>query len=125
MLGQRIATAIVLLIVLAGVLAVADPRPFEILMAVFVGCALWEWWRLTLSPRGGTGRAHLPAIAAGAALGLVLIAWRWNSGGADLSAGPAGGCGAASGSPFPRSGWGCWCPCCSAPVPRPSPVIHG
>ena len=90
MLGQRVVTAIVLLIVLVAVLAVADPRPFEILMAVFVGCALWEWWRLTLSPRGGTGRVHLPAIVAGAVLGVALIAWRWNSGGADLSAGPAG-----------------------------------
>ncbi|OVZ62171.1 hypothetical protein CDO44_04790 [Pigmentiphaga sp. NML080357] len=90
MLGQRIATAVVLLIVLVGVLSIADPLPFEILMAIFVGCALWEWWRLTLASRGAVARANAPAMAAGAALGLALAAWRWNSGGADLSAGPGG-----------------------------------
>ncbi|MDX3905639.1 MAG: phosphatidate cytidylyltransferase [Pigmentiphaga sp.] len=90
MLGQRVATAVVLLAVLAGVLSVADPRPFEILMAVFVGCALWEWWRLTLAPRGGAGRPNPAALAAGIGLGLALVAWRWTSGGADLSSGPGG-----------------------------------
>lgn len=90
MLGQRVVTAVVLLAILAGVLAIADPRPFEVLMAVFVGAALWEWWRLTLSPRGGADRLCGPAVAAGAALAVALIAWRWNSGGADLSAGSSG-----------------------------------
>lgn len=89
MLGQRILTAIVLLVVLAGVLAVAYPLPFEMLMAVFVGCALWEWWRLTLAPRGATARANPPAMAAGALLAAALVAWR-GFGGGDSATGPDG-----------------------------------
>ncbi|VCU72303.1 Phosphatidate cytidylyltransferase [Pigmentiphaga humi] len=87
MLGQRVITAVVLLIVLAGVLSLGNPLPFELLMALFVGCALWEWWRLTLAPRGGVARANLPAALAGVALGAGLAAWRWHAGPADLAAG--------------------------------------
>jgi phosphatidate cytidylyltransferase len=80
MLGQRVATAIVLLIVLVGALSVATPLPFEVLMAVFVACALWEWWRLTLGRPPQANRVFLPEAVAGLLLGLVLIGWRWSAG---------------------------------------------
>jgi phosphatidate cytidylyltransferase len=89
MLGQRIATAVVLLIILAGTLALSHPLPFELLMALFVGCALWEWWRLTLAHRGEQAQAQLPAVAGGVVLGSALVAWRWTHGG-DLATGPGG-----------------------------------
>ncbi|WP_299450813.1 phosphatidate cytidylyltransferase [uncultured Pigmentiphaga sp.] len=90
MLGQRIATAAVLLLILVGALSLSDPRPFELLMALFVGCALWEWWRLTLARRGEAAGPCVPAILAGAALGTALAAWRGLGGGGDLTA-DAGG----------------------------------
>ncbi|GAA4338084.1 phosphatidate cytidylyltransferase [Pigmentiphaga soli] len=80
MLKQRVITAVVLLAILAGALAAPSPLPFEALMAVFVGCALWEWWRLTLG-RPQDGRLRLPETAAGIVFGAALIAWRWQAGG--------------------------------------------
>lgn len=49
MLGQRIITAVVLLIVLAAVLAAPGPLPLSLLLLVFGIAALFEWWRLTLA----------------------------------------------------------------------------
>ncbi len=88
MLGQRVITAVVLLLVLFGVLLLPSSLPFEGLMAVFVACALWEWWRLTLSPDGGAARLCAPAVLAGLALGVGLIAWRLTQGGATLLSAP-------------------------------------
>ena len=48
MLKQRILTAIVLLIILAGVLSVDSAWPFLIFLSLTCGLAAWEWTRLTL-----------------------------------------------------------------------------
>src|SRR5690606_1869579 len=54
MLGQRVITAVVLLIVLAAVLAAPGPLPLAILLLLFGIACLFEWWRLTLArPAGG------------------------------------------------------------------------
>ena len=49
MLGQRVITAVVLLVVLAAVLAAPGPLPLALLLLVFALAALFEWWRLTLA----------------------------------------------------------------------------
>lgn len=49
MLGQRVITAVVLLVVLAAVLAAPGPLPLAILLALFGIAGLFEWWRLTLA----------------------------------------------------------------------------
>ncbi|MFC4274234.1 phosphatidate cytidylyltransferase [Achromobacter aloeverae] len=67
MLGQRIATAIVLLIVLGLAMSVATPWPFLVLLAIATGCAGWEWLRLTLPGSRG-------AVPGGLLLGLVSLA---------------------------------------------------
>lgn len=48
MLKQRILTAIVLFLVLAGVLSVTSEWPFLVFLALTCGLAGWEWTRLTL-----------------------------------------------------------------------------
>lgn len=53
MLGQRVITAVVLLVVLAAVLAAPGPLPLAILLLVFGILGLFEWWRLTLARPGG------------------------------------------------------------------------
>lgn len=93
MLGQRVVTAIVLLIILAAVMAAPGPLPFAILVAVFGLAAIFEWWRLTLARavpahgEGGTplarvlfqgetgvqGVLRILATAAGIALGVRLL----------------------------------------------------
>ncbi len=69
MLGQRIATAVVLLIVLGLAMSLATPWPFLALLALATGCAGWEWLRLTLPGQGGAG-----AVLGGLLLGLVSLA---------------------------------------------------
>lgn len=49
MLKQRILTAIVLFIVLAGVLSAQSPWPFFLFMSVTCGIAGWEWTRTVLT----------------------------------------------------------------------------
>lgn len=49
MLKQRILTAIVLFIVLAGVLSAQSPWPFFLFMSVTCGLACWEWTRTVLT----------------------------------------------------------------------------
>nr|MBF0684697.1 phosphatidate cytidylyltransferase [Pseudomonas sp.] len=49
MLGQRVITAVVLLIVLAAVLAAPGPLPLALLLLIFGIAGLFEWWRLTLA----------------------------------------------------------------------------
>ncbi len=73
MLRQRIVTAVVLLLALAGALA-AGPTVFSAAMSVVIGAAVYEWARLA---------AHAGPIALGAAVVLaaalflldVLAAW--------------------------------------------------
>lgn len=48
MLVQRVITAIVLLVVLAGALLASTPWPLMVLLGVAAACALWEWLRLVL-----------------------------------------------------------------------------
>lgn len=69
MLGQRVATAIVLLIVLMGALMVSTPWPLLLLLVLAAACALWEWLRLVW-PAASTRRfgPAVTAIAVGAAM---------------------------------------------------------
>ena len=76
MLRQRVITAVLLLIVLVGTLAIANPLPFQLLMLVFVSCALWEWWRLTLGRPVDAKRVFWPEVVAAVVLGLVLFGMR-------------------------------------------------
>lgn len=46
MLGQRIVTAVVLVLLLLGTLAAASPWPFALLTLVLIAAAGWEWGRL-------------------------------------------------------------------------------
>jgi phosphatidate cytidylyltransferase len=63
MLRQRVTTAIGLLLLLAGTLAIEAEWPFLVLLALACGCTTWEWLRLTLpialrawgAPIGGVG----------------------------------------------------------------------
>jgi phosphatidate cytidylyltransferase len=73
MLGQRVATAIVLLLVLIGALA-AGRTVFAAAVSLAIGAAVYEWAKLA---------AHAPAVALGAGIALgtslfvleVLLAW--------------------------------------------------
>lgn len=73
MLGQRVVTAVVLLLALLGALA-AGHMAFAAAMSLVVGAAVYEWGRLA---------SHAPAVAAGAGLALaavllaleLLVAW--------------------------------------------------
>ncbi len=73
MLGQRILTAIVLLIVLGLAVAAPGHWPLLTLLALAAACALWEWQRLVW-PWAGARRAG-PALVAGlggAVMGALL-----------------------------------------------------
>jgi phosphatidate cytidylyltransferase len=64
MLGQRIATAVVLLLLLVGALAAPGPWVFALLTLLLVAAAAWEWGRLN--------QAGSPlALAMGAAVALA------------------------------------------------------
>lgn len=73
MLGQRILTAVVLLLVLVGALA-WSPLAFGVVVAVVIAATLWEWLRLT----GLAGFAAAgPALAFGGLLVLAQsLGWR-------------------------------------------------
>lgn len=74
MLRQRVITAVVLLAVLLGALAVPSPWPLVLLLTLAAACALWEWLRLTISP-GAQNVAVVIAVAMG---GLMLVsAFGW------------------------------------------------
>lgn len=81
MLGQRILTAIVLLIVLAGAIATDDPMWLLGLMALAAACANWEWLRLTLPERL---QGAVPVVVS-ALVFVVMLAqawtWTWDEGG--------------------------------------------
>jgi len=67
MLRTRVLTAIVLLLALAGAAAISL-QALIALGAVFVGVALFEWWRLS----GVSARVALPASALAALAGFFL-----------------------------------------------------
>jgi len=69
MLGQRIVTAVVLVLLLLGALAVESTWPFALLTLVLIAAAGWEWGRLNQAGAwlsGGLGA--LVGLAGGAAL---------------------------------------------------------
>jgi phosphatidate cytidylyltransferase len=72
MLRQRIATALVLLAVLGLSLAAADPVWFQLLVALFVSIAAWEWYRLLGQSLGAGITAAIVISAIGFAAPLVL-----------------------------------------------------
>lgn len=73
MLGQRILTAIVLLIVLGLALAAPGHWPLPLLLVLAAACALWEWLRMVW-PGSAAGKAGplLLAAAGGAAMLWLL-----------------------------------------------------
>ncbi|MDQ2138619.1 phosphatidate cytidylyltransferase [Alcaligenaceae bacterium B3P038] len=75
MLGQRVITAAILLIVIAGALMVPSVWPFVVLLALATGAAGWEWLRLTLP---GDRRASW-ALVGGLAMFVIAItlAFQW------------------------------------------------
>lgn len=85
MLGTRIITAVVLLIVLGGALALSSPWPFMLLLSLLTGLGLWEWLRLTSSAPAGLVTAEPKAaggaIVAGLAAGALtlMVTWLWLS----------------------------------------------
>lgn len=74
MLGQRVITAIVLLVILGAVLAAPGPLPFAVFLLLVALAALVEWWRLTLG-RPLAGAAQTSA-GAGATLAGGDSGWR-------------------------------------------------
>ena len=86
MLRERVITALVLLALLIGALAVSSPLPFALLTILLIGAAGWEWGRLCGLPR-------LAAIASGVVLGLAC-----------LSIAPLGG--GIGGVEIPAEAWG-------------------
>jgi len=70
MLAQRVITAVVLLAILLGAVAVPSPWPLILLLALAAACSLWEWLRLTAT----TGAENMAVIIAVALGGLMVVA---------------------------------------------------
>jgi phosphatidate cytidylyltransferase len=69
MLALRIATALVMLVVLVGTLMAPSRTPFAVLMLLLVAACAWEWARLN----GWLGaRAWVPVVVTVASVGLWL-----------------------------------------------------
>lgn len=77
MLGQRIVTAVILLLVLLPALFYPSPVPFCVVALLFIIAGAWEWARLA-------GLAAVPSLAAAAAAGLACAA-AWASGMLDMN----------------------------------------
>jgi phosphatidate cytidylyltransferase len=74
MLGQRIVTAVVLVLLLLGTLAAASPWPFALLTLVLIAAAGWEWGRLN---QAGTALAWAMGATVGLAGAAALLAgWK-------------------------------------------------
>jgi phosphatidate cytidylyltransferase len=74
MLGQRIVTAVVLVLLLLGTLAAASPWPFALLTLVLIAAAGWEWGRLN---QAGAALAWAMGAAVGLAGAAALLAgWK-------------------------------------------------
>ena len=72
MLGQRILTALVLLLIVVAALRAPGPWPFLALLCVLAGCALWEWLRLVLN--AAWPRWVVPILTVS---GLLGLSWSW------------------------------------------------
>ncbi|WP_323017507.1 phosphatidate cytidylyltransferase [Castellaniella sp.] len=73
MLRQRIITAIILLLIVAGAVTASTPWPMLALLGIMAGCALWEWWRLVWPrPLVRGGAAFLTVCMLGVASRLVV-----------------------------------------------------
>ncbi|WP_298016443.1 phosphatidate cytidylyltransferase [uncultured Castellaniella sp.] len=68
MLRQRVFTAIVLLLIVAGAVSAPTPWPMLSLLTLMTGCALWEWWRLVWPHPLARGGAAVLAVCI---LGIV------------------------------------------------------
>lgn len=75
MLWQRIVTAVVLLVLLAGSLAAPSPWPFALLTLALIAAAGWEWGRLN----GATGAGPWLMGALLAAAGAAALAASWHT----------------------------------------------
>jgi phosphatidate cytidylyltransferase len=84
MLRQRVITAIVLLLILAGALWATSPWPFVLLLSLATACACWEWLRLTL-PRPPSKPVAVGVAAALFAVTVALTAL-WTAGAATAAA---------------------------------------
>lgn len=74
MLGQRIVTAVLLVLLLLGTLAAASPWPFALLTLVLIAAAGWEWGRLN---QAGAALAWAMGAAVGLAGAAALLAgWK-------------------------------------------------
>ena len=74
MLAQRVITAVVLLAVLLGALAVPSAWPLVLLFVLASACALWEWLRLTVSP-GAENVAVIIAVVLGGVMLVCATGW--------------------------------------------------
>ena len=82
MLGQRVATAVVLLMVLLPALFYHAPEPFCVLAMVFIAAGAWEWARLAaFGPSAAWGAGGFSAIACAAAWSFGMLelqlTWLW------------------------------------------------
>lgn len=73
MLRQRVITAIVLLLILAGVLASPWPQAWPVFLAIASGLAVWEWLRMTSRATPGIAWAGAAAVT----LGLIWQGMLW------------------------------------------------
>lgn len=73
MLGTRVVTAIVLVILLLGALAAPGPAPFALLTLAFIAAAGWEWGRLNDS--GNALALVFAAALAGACAAALGAGW--------------------------------------------------
>ncbi|HEY0295181.1 MAG TPA: phosphatidate cytidylyltransferase [Bordetella sp.] len=77
MLGQRIITAVVLLIVLAAAIAAPQPVWMLALLSLAAACACWEWLRLTLPARVPAAVPRVIGIVVFAF--LLALSWVWSA----------------------------------------------
>lgn len=75
MLAQRIATALVMLIVMVAALAAPGHGAFEWLMLLVIAAAVWEWARLS-----GVEGASALGLGLGAAALMAALLWQQRSG---------------------------------------------
>ncbi|MGA0583460.1 MAG: phosphatidate cytidylyltransferase [Castellaniella sp.] len=73
MLRQRILTAIVLLLIVAGAVTAPTPWPMLALLGLMTGCALWEWLRLVMDGAAARWGAAVLAVLALVPLSRLLI----------------------------------------------------
>jgi phosphatidate cytidylyltransferase len=74
MLGQRIVTAVVLVLLLLGTLAADSPWPFALLTLLLIAAAGWEWGRLNQA--GATLALALGALVGLAGVAAMLAGWK-------------------------------------------------